>query len=488
VATERGRSARSRRGEPPALVAQARAALREAWAPERQAQTAVFAGALLLEVFATRFGGSSQANALGLMAVELAALPLLFLAVYLTLAGAGPRGLAIPLTILIGVIAVPVLQLIPLPADVWTRLPGRGAAMAVLDAGKLGRPALPFSLTPEQTWRSALGLVPAAAMFLGATLLSEGQRRVMAGLWLVLAALSLSLGALQVLGGPTSPLYLYDVTNLGSPVGIFANRNHQAAFLLCLLPVAGVFAAEFRGFSEDWRALRPLLALLYFFVGIVGAAVTHSRAGVFLSVAALVGTLAVVATGGTLRGGLRATAALAVGGAAAVGAVLLFGFTPIIDRFYNNGELRFEGWPIVLRTAQSYLPLGSGVGSFDPIYRSVEPLTQVSTVYFNHAHNDYLELWLETGVAGAVLFAAFALWFLARSFTIWTHRELPGRNLAAGFSVLVLLLLAHSLLDYPLRTQAINVLFAFACATIAVCRPAPQPKPRAKPTLVEAAA
>jgi len=471
LSVERGRSVRrSRRNEAPTPVRQIADGLRRAWAPEAQAQTAVFASALLLEVFATLFGGASQTNALSLMAVELAALPLLFLSIYLTLAGAGPRGLAIPIVLLAAVIAVPVLQLIPLPADLWTKLPGRGPVLQVLDVAGLGRPALPYSLTPQGTWRSALGLAPPAAMFLGATLLSDGQRRVMAGLWLLLATVSLSIGALQLLSGPDSPLYFYPVTNAGSPVGLFSNRNHQAAFLLCLLPVAAVFAAEFRGIAEDWRAFTPLLALLYFFVGIVGVAVTHSRAGVFLSGAALVGALAVVVSGGALRGRLRAAAGLAVGGAVAVGAVLLFGLAPIVDRFYGGGELRFEGWPIVLKIAQSFLPLGSGLGSFDTVYRSVEPLTQVSTVYFNHAHNDYLELWLETGFAGAALFALFLLWFAVRAFVVWTGRG-EGRNLAAALTVLVVLLLIHSLVDYPLRTQALAVLFAFACGGIAVFKP-----------------
>jgi O-antigen ligase len=460
--------------------------IRRAWAPETQAQTAVFASALLLEVFATLFGGASQTNALSLMAVELAALPLLFVSIYLTLAGAGPRGLAIPMVILVAVVAVPVLQLIPLPASVWTQLPGRVPVLQVLDAAGLGRPSLPFSLTPQATWRSTLGLAPSAAMFLGATLLSEGQRRVMAGLWLALAFVSLLIGAMQLLGGPTSPLYFYEITNAGSPVGLFSNRNHQAAFLLCLLPLAAVFAGEFRGLAEDWRSLPPLLAVLYFFVGIIGVAVIHSRAGIFLIGPAVVGGVAVVATGGgLLRHHWRAAAGLALGGVVAGVAVLAFGLGPILDRFNDSGELRFEGWPIVLKAAQSYLPLGSGIGSFDTIYRSVEPLTQVTTVYFNHAHNDYLELWLETGLAGAGLFAIFVLWFLARALVIWTHPRVPGRNLAAACSVLIVLLLAHSLLDYPLRTEALAVLAAFACGTMAAFRAKAEAKPRTRPQLVE---
>lgn len=454
---------------------------RRSWAPDRQAQTAVFASALLLEVFATLFGGASQTNALSLLTVELAALPLLFISLYLMLARAGPRGALLPIMILIAVILVPIAQLIPLPASIWTKLPGRGAMLQVLDAANLGRPSLPYSLTPQGAWRSALGLAPPAAMFIGAMLLSDRQRRVMAGLWLALAAISLSIGALQILGGPGSPLYFYEITNEGSPVGFFSNRNHNASFLLCLLPVAAVFAAEFRGIGEDWRVIPPLLAILSFLVGIVGVAVIHSRAGVFLLIPALIGSVAVVVTGGALRGRFRAAVGLSVGAAVVVGAVVVFGFAPILDRFYDSGELRFEGWPIVMKAAQDFLPFGSGIGSFDTVYRSVEPLTQVSTVYFNHAHNDYLELFLETGLAGAVLFAVFAIWFLIRSFIVWTRRDGEGRNLAAAMTVLVLLLLAHSLLDYPLRTQALAGLFAFACGTIAAYRPAvPVARPKSR--------
>jgi O-antigen ligase len=471
LARERRAGGRSRRAESPSLVQNAVGGLRGAWAPDRQVRTALFASALLLLVFATLFGGASQTNALSLMAVELASLPLLLVSLYLFFAGAAPKGLLIPLLILIGVVLTPALQLIPLPPQVWTQLPLRAQQAQVLDLASLGRPSLPFTLTPQSAWRSLLGLAPPAAMFLASTMLTDGERRAMVWVWIGLAFVSLSIGALQVLGGNSSPLYFYEVTNYDSPDGVFSNRNHHASFLLCLLPLAAVFAAEFRGLLEDRRSFLPLLAMLYFLVGIVGVAVIHSRAGVFLLIPALLGSLAVVASGGSLLGRWRAAAGLAIGGTVAVGLVLLFGLTPILDRFNDSGELRFEGWPIVVKTAQTYLPLGSGVGSFDTVYRSVEPLTGVSTVYFNHAHNDYLELWLETGVVGALLFAGFMLWFLARAFVIWTRRDGEGRNLAAALTVVVVLLLAHSLLDYPLRTQAIEALFAFACGTIAVYRP-----------------
>ena len=133
----------------------------------------------------------------------------------------------------------------------------------------------------------------------------------------------------------------------------------------------------------------------------------------------------------------------------------------------------------MLSAAQGYLPLGSGVGSFEVVYGGVEPLTQVSPIFFNHAHNDYLELWLETGLAGAALFALFASWLAWRSVRIWRRRiAAGGGSLAAACTLLIGLLLAHSAVDYPLRTQTLAVLFAFACATIAAWRPDADPPRR----------
>jgi hypothetical protein len=442
-------------------------ALRRGWAPAHQTGTATFAGAMLLLVASGLFGGASQGNALSLMAVELASLPLLFVSLYLVLAGAAPRQAALPLILLTAVVATPLLQLVPLPPGVWTRLPGRAPVPQVLDVAHLGRPWLPFSLAPEQTWRAAMALAPPAAMFMGALFLSDGQRRAMAVCWLLMAAVSLVVGALQMLGGEAGPLYFYQITNLGAPVGLFSNRNHQAEFLLCLIPLAAVFAARFNGNFEDRRAFAALLAGLYIVVAIVGVAVTRSRAGVVLGGLALLGAGALVGRPGALRRYWRAGAGIGAGVLVAIAAVLAFGLGPILDRFGGGAEPRFEGWPLVARAAGGFLPLGSGVGTFQTVYDAVEPLTDVGPTYFNHAHNDYLELWLETGVVGAGLLLVFAAWLAGRLRAIWVRTPAPGRDLAAACSMTVLLLAAHSVVDYPLRTESLAVLFAFACATLA---------------------
>ncbi len=447
------------------MAGDARFMLRRALARVRVDADPAFACALMLLVASVLFGGASQGNALPLGAVELASLPLLFAAAYRVITRGHPPGARLPLVLLIGIVMVPLLQLIPLPPQVWIRLPGRDIVAQVMDLTGLGRPALPYSLYPEATWRSLLALAPPAAMFLGALQLSGRQKQVMTACWIALGFVSLLIGALQISGAPDSPLYFYAITNKGSAVGLFSNRNHQAAFIVSLLPFAAMFTAELKG-----RIAAPqALAALFFPIAIIAIAVIDSRAGVALLGASLIASLAIVARTGAVgrRYLLMITVAAIAIGVAGAG---LFALGPILERFggmASSNELRFEGWPIVIKLAGEYLPFGAGVGAFEPVYRSAEPLTQVTSVYFNHAHNDYLELWLETGLAGLILLLTFLGWLVCAIWRAWTAPQAEARGAVAhSSSVVILLLLAHSALDYPLRTEAIAVLFAFACGVM----------------------
>ena len=140
--------------------------------------------------------------------------------------------------------------------------------------------------------------------------------------------------------------------------------------------------------------------------------------------------------------------------------------TPILSRFGpdTGPEFRYRAWPLIWREAGRHLPFGSGVGSFDRVYRGIEPLSFVGPKFFNHAHNDYLELWLETGWLGVAAVVAVAAWFVANAARAWSAR---GSSLARAASVGVLALAAMSSVDYPLRTEAVAALFAFLLAATA---------------------
>jgi len=444
---------------------------RDAAPPRVASVDARFALAALLVIAAGLLGGASRENPLRLAAVEICALPLAALSVR-ALANKAHEIAAVtfPLAVMATIVAVPLLQLIPLPPAVWTALPGQAARVEALRLAGLPAPWLPFSLSPQETGRAALALIPPAAMFFAILGQSGRDRRRLAWLWIAVAAVGLVLGAAQVAEPAGGPAYPYRTTNVGSLVGFFANRNHEAGFLLALLPFAAALTTpldptEPRQAKGRGRGLAPRMAWPFILIAIVALGVIRSRAGLILAAPATLAALAIAWRGGHRRSGVRPLAAVAAAIGLAVLAVALFGLEPILGRFDGRApaEFRFEAWPHVIAAARSFLPLGSGLGSFDRVFESVEPLSLVGPTYFNHAHNDYLELWLETGWAGLGILALFLVWFVGAAWRAWRS----GSPFAQAASAATLLLMAQSVVDYPLRTEALAVLFAFCSGVLA---------------------
>ena len=421
---------------------------------------------VVLLVFSFAFGGASRMHALRLAMVELAALPLLAI-VGMQMARWGSwREHRMVLGLLAGLIALPLIQLIPLPPAVWTVLPGREQLTLALSLAGVPPGWSTLSVTPDRTWQSFLALIPPVAMFLAVLMASYDLRRQLIYVALGATVVSVLIGALQVASGGS--FSLWPASHGNGINGLFANRNHHATLLLAVLP----FAAALAGSSLRRSANRdqPPFWLGALFIGllIVAIGVVRSRAGIILIGPSLALSVlaAWIATGRRRPGpaffGLAGVAGLAI---AAVG---IFALAPILDRFDPNSpaEGRFENWPYVAEAAQTYLPVGSGLGSFDPVYRSIEPLDRLDPTYFNQAHNDYLEIWLETGWMGMALVVVFLVWWGRRSWACWRAPPSRSSDLQRAASVAILMVLIHSAADYPLRTETIAVLFALFAAIL----------------------
>ena len=427
--------------------------------------------ALALLVVAVLFGGGSQQNALRLALVELASLPVLLVSVYRLGRSGAWRMWVFPLGILIAIAAVPLLQLVPLPPELWRSLPGREDLVSALRLAGVAQPWLPITLEPESTLQSAMALAPPAAMFLAVLCSNERQRLTLVSATLVLAVSSIVLGAAQVAGGQQSPLYLYEFAHRGLPIGWFSNRNHQAIFLLAALPMATLWVIDGRG--EARRRVPPALASVLFGLLIVGVIATRSRAGLILLGPAIAGSLALGWNRNRFGVGGRTFAVM-------LGVILVamlfaaqFLVINVLPRFdpQQSPEFRFEAWPQVSAVASDYLPLGSGIGTFDPVYRSIEPLallTPIEATPFNHAHNEYLEIWLETGWMGVAVLLAFGVWSVRASFGAWKAGGDETKSLQRASAIVIGLLLAHSVVDCPVRTEAMATVFALACGLIAI--------------------
>ena len=133
-----------------------------------------------------------------------------------------------------------------------------------------------------------------------------------------------------------------------------------------------------------------------------------------------------------------------------------------IDRLIQidtNEDMRSRGLPTVLAIIRTYFPIGTGLGGFDPIFRMHEPFALLKPTYFNHAHDDFLEVALTAGLPGLLLLVSAIGWWLWCSIGAWRADAVLPK---LGSATLLLILLA-SVVDYPARTPII-----MAMTTIAV--------------------
>jgi O-antigen ligase len=152
--------------------------------------------------------------------------------------------------------------------------------------------------------------------------------------------------------------------------------------------------------------------------------------------------------------------------AAAVLLMVVWGRAASLDRLVGvdlQGEQRLSSLPTLMRMIGEYLPWGSGFGTFDPAFRTAEPDALLHYAFFNHAHDDAIEIILTGGIPTAALAIVVLGWWGWTSYRVFaaagrTPRLLLGR---AG-SVIMALLGAASLSDYPLRTPLLGGVFLIA--------------------------
>lgn len=382
----------------------------------------------------------------------------------------GPlTGAAKVLFVLVGlVVSMLCLQLVPLPPSVWLALPGRGFLAHGYALLGQAPPWLPISLTPYETMGTGLTLLPPIAV-LSAMLLRGAYRES----WLTLAILigtlaAVLVGALQVGSADpfTSPWYFYEITNHGAATGFFANRNHMASLLVISVPILFALVEDLRSRVENPKAKSATLLLAFAggLVLLVGILLNGSLAVLLLGPPVLVLSASMLMPPQMkLRRLLTGLALLAMV------ATLAVYISPLHDQMADTNATsvteRKTIWSNTTPAVLAFMPVGSGISSFVDLYAGYENPLEVTRTYVNHAHNDYLEIALETGIPGIVLLIVFLLWWGIRTRYLWRSQRTNRYALAASIATAALLL--HSLVDYPLRTAALSAIMA-ACLALMV--------------------
>lgn len=364
---------------------------------------------------------------------------------------------------------IPILQLVPLPEAIWAKLPGRQSVSDGFSLLNLPDRWMPITLDRDATIAFLLGLLPSIAIIFVMLNFTQIRQSLIAMFIVGIVSLSALLSIVQILGGADSPFYLYSVTSLNAGVGFFANSNHQASLCLMTLPIVAAIGADrrIRAFSNSSGG--SLALVLFSIMGLLALSivVTKSRFGLILLIPVLIASIFIFQRGELPKWAHKLAFLIPAFALFTVvaGATLVVVARVPVDASKPRIETRSEIWGHTFQAIDQYFPVGSGVGTFVPIYARYQPPARLNDIYVNHAHNDYLELLLEEGVlAAALIIGAFA-WFFLATVDIWRSQASAPFKRAATISVFVVLI--HSFVEYPARTAAIASILAYSAAVIA---------------------
>lgn len=426
-------------------------------------------GTVLL-VCAFLFAGSGRDDIVSLLLWRPLSALLMVLALALYAGDAWRQGRALVIFAFAVTLAVG-LQLVPLPPGVWASLPGREIVVDIYKSAGVPLPWQPISMAQARTWNAFFSLAGPIALLIAALAMNRQDDRKILLLLLGLGFFSGIIGMIQAIGPSNGALYFYRITNNGLGVGLFANRNHQAAFLATLFPLLAAYLSLFKGRPDKLFFQRSMVltgaCLVFAFILMTG-----SRTGIVLAAVGMAFAWWVyrppAAQGRVV--GIRGRHRSRLVGLGVAAFLLVIGLvvaakTPALQRLIDtdaSSELRVQAFPIIADSIVRYFPIGSGFGTFVEAYQIVEPDGFITESYFNHAHNDFAEWLMTGGLPALVLMLWAAAMAVAACLSLIRRRkassgdpdyaaQILGR---AGFSVIAMLVLA-SVTDYPLRVPSI---------------------------------
>ncbi|HEY5852214.1 MAG TPA: O-antigen ligase family protein [Lysobacter sp.] len=366
-------------------------------------------------------------------------------------------------------IALALLQLMPLPPYLHVRLPGRGSIIADLAQAQQPQGWLPLTLDRRGTVRALLALVVFSSFWVLSCTLTNAARLRLLKVALVLAALMAMLGYAQSASGARSGLRFHTFHHPIGAIGLFANRNHFACLMAMLTPLAIAL-----GVRSHVRERLPAAAAWYVVAAmlLLAAALSLSRTGMVLASVAAVVTVLLMRqrpVAASARQGESALLSIApvASIAVAVAGIAVYAWDGIRQRMQQDPleDLRWQylryGWDAAL----AYLPWGAGWGSFKSVYPAFEPIEAMREVYALHVHDDVLETLIEAGLPGVVLLlAAFVTVVHAARKNIIARNS--DASILSAAAIAAFVPMAHSFVDYPLRTHAVAVVLALVLSLL----------------------
>jgi len=427
----------------------------------------LFLAVAAILVFALAFGGGGSKYGFANLLVQIAALVALSFhrQAFFEFWKTAP----ITLRCLVGLsVLLPALYLVPLPPSIWAGLPGRDLvfqSLELVNGAEGGQVWSTLSVDPIRTLLALTAVIaPLALLTIG---WSAPRDRLITIGWIAVGfgLINFLIGIPQVLTNSEMGVLYPENPMPGVLFGTFANRNSTGLFLVAALSLASFLPAPLQ-----WARKAVVIRVLICALLVVAIVLTRSRTALVLALLPLgLAALRIVLAKLGARDGasdrrspwvIVVPAVLAV---AVIGAVLAASpgrFGMVLDRF-NEGpaDARVYIWDDGAYAVDRYWPIGSGTGTFDEVFQIDESLENMTARRAGRAHNDYIEVAIETGVLGLGLIAG---WLALLTWLSWKARNSHDRWIAWSGSLVLGAVALQSITDYPLRNQSLLVLASFA--------------------------
>ena len=360
------------------------------------------------------------------------------------------------------------------------------SAFSILSAEKIPE-AITISLDRGVTLNSALLTLAVFSVvyMMGQLITTPKQLRLFCYTIVLSGCFQALYGVMMTLTGVEHLLFIAKTKYIGNATGTFVNRNSLAGYLEMALAVGVGLLLGLRKTQQvkpsqwNWRrvtrkVLETLLSEIIvvrfmLVIMVVGLIMTHSRMGngAFFNALLITSAGALLASGGSRSSGqYRNPGFLAILASIITIDIFLLGSVFQLDKVVERLEkttLEHESRDEVVTYIMTMLPdfwlTGSGAGTFMYIFPNYAK--EDFGMFYDFAHNDYLQIFLELGLIGSIPLVLYTALALLRG-SVLMVRGRTGMSRGMGFAATMagISLLIHSTVDFNLQIPANLLLFA----------------------------
>lgn len=340
-----------------------------------------------------------------------------------------------------------------------------------------------LSVAPASTRLALLLGMALVAAFILVLLLVDSRKRILAicSVMIACGVFQAFFASAMVMGDVEQIAFLDKNFNRSSASGTFVNRNHLAGFLEMNLAIGiGMLVAQvYRHPASSWRefirrSVKTVLSSkfrlrLYLVIMVIALVLTRSRMGnaAFFSSLLLCGVATMMLQQRVTRSAVIFFISLLLIDIAIVGN--WFGMDEVVQRLQNTSLTAEKRDEVAIDSVvmwRDHFWFGTGADSFFQSYVYGGYMSPDS-LYYRHAHNDYLEIGSGFGFIGFSLLATAVLTSLWQALIAQRRRRShlhQGLGFASAMGIISLLI--HSFSDFnlhvPVNSLWFVVLLAFA--------------------------